>query len=163
MVRIRLSRIGAKKRPFYRVVVTDSTRARGGRSKEVIGTYDPLTDLPVRLDSERALYWLSVGAQPTDTVKYLLEEQGIWAAFMKAKGKEYTPKPKSEPVATPVAAPAPQPEPAVEEVVAQSAPEESVAESTGDEPSPETSAEAEPQVAEAAAAEPAAEEGEEQS
>lgn len=152
-----MSRIGAKKRPFYRVVVTDSKRARGGRSKEVIGTYDPLTEpATIRIVHERALHWLSVGAQPTDTAKYLLEEAGVWADFMKAKGKEYTPKPKSVPFATPAAGPAPEPEPVVEEVAAEVAPEEPVAEAHAEEPSPETPAEPEAQVAEATSDEPAA-------
>ena len=127
MVRIRLSRIGAKKRPFYRVVVTDSTRARGGRSKEVIGTYDPLTDpATIRIVEDRALYWLTVGAQPTDTARYLLEEAGVWADFMKAKGKDYQPKAKSEP-----AAPPGEPEPTPEEVAPEETPVETPVEPEG--------------------------------
>ena len=75
MVKIRLRRMGAKKAPFYRVVVADSRRARDGRFIEEIGTYDPLAEpARVEIDMERARYWLSNGAQPTDTVRALLKK-----------------------------------------------------------------------------------------
>ena len=75
MVRIRLRRAGAKKAPFYRVVVADSHFARDGRSIEEIGTYDPLTEpATIKIDMERAKYWISNGAQPTDTVRGLLKK-----------------------------------------------------------------------------------------
>ncbi len=71
--------MGAKKRPFYRMVVAPSVSSRGGRFVETLGTYDPLTDPPtVNVKTERALYWLGVGAQPTETAQRLLEQQGIW-------------------------------------------------------------------------------------
>ena len=74
MVKIRLRRMGAKKAPFYRVVVADSRKARDGRFIEEIGTYDPLTELAtINIDMERANYWISNGAQPTDTVRGLLK------------------------------------------------------------------------------------------
>jgi small subunit ribosomal protein S16 len=73
VVKIRLRRMGAKKRPSYRIVVAESTAPRDGKFIEIIGTYDPLTDpATVRLNEERARHWLSVGAQPTETVRNLL-------------------------------------------------------------------------------------------
>jgi small subunit ribosomal protein S16 len=82
MVKIRLMRRGATKRPFYRVVVSDSRSPRDGRNIENIGTYHPLADPSViEIDADRALYWLSVGAQPTEQVRNLLQKQGIWERF----------------------------------------------------------------------------------
>ena len=75
MVKIRLKRIGAKKAPFYRVVVAESKYARDGRFIEEIGTYNPLVDpVEIKIDVERANYWIKNGAQPTDTVKALLKK-----------------------------------------------------------------------------------------
>ena len=78
MVKIRLKRMGMKKMPFYRLVVTDSRNARDGRFIEEIGHYDPLRE-PVELivDAERAKYWLGTGAQPSDTVRGLLKKSGV--------------------------------------------------------------------------------------
>ena len=74
-VKIRLARHGAKKRPYYRVVVADSRYPRDGRFIEEIGTYDPLTEpATIKIDMERAKYWISNGAQPTDTVRGLLKK-----------------------------------------------------------------------------------------
>ncbi len=70
MVKIRLRRMGAKKNPFYRVVVADSLSPRDGKFIEEIGTYNPLMDpAEIKIDVERAQYWVKNGAQPTDTVK----------------------------------------------------------------------------------------------
>lgn len=81
-VKLRLRRMGRKKRPFYRVVAADSRAPRDGRVIEEIGLYNPLTDpATVEIQEERALYWLSVGAIPTDTVKNLLSRQGIILKF----------------------------------------------------------------------------------
>jgi small subunit ribosomal protein S16 len=78
MVRIRLRRTGKKKQPSYRVVAADIESPRDGRFIENIGFYDPLTDPPtVRIDAERALYWLSQGAQPSDAAARLLRQVGI--------------------------------------------------------------------------------------
>ena len=78
MVKIRLKRMGAKKTPFYRIVVADSRYPRDGRYIEQIGTYNPLTDpSTINVDNEKALKWLSQGAQPTDTVKELLKVSGV--------------------------------------------------------------------------------------
>ena len=75
MVKIRLRRMGAKKAPFYRVIVADSRSPRDGRFIEEIGTYDPLTDpATIEIDMERANYWIANGAQPTDTVRGLLKK-----------------------------------------------------------------------------------------
>jgi len=77
-VKIRLKRIGAKKKPFYRVVVADSRFPRDGRFIEEIGTYNPLVEPAiVKIDAERAQKWIKDGAQPTDTVKSLLKRSGI--------------------------------------------------------------------------------------
>ena len=73
MLMIRLARIGKKKHPFYRVVVTEKTRPRNGRFVEIVGTYDPQkSPAVVQLDAERVQYWLAKGAQPSDTVRSLL-------------------------------------------------------------------------------------------
>ena len=77
-VKIRLRRMGAKKAPFYRVVVADSRYPRDGRFIEEIGTYNPMTDpATINIDAEAAKKWLSIGAQPTDTVKGLLKKANI--------------------------------------------------------------------------------------
>lgn len=77
-VKIRLRRMGAKKTPFYRVVVADSRYPRDGRFIEEVGTYNPLTEpATVEVDAEKIKKWISNGAQPTDTVKRLLKNKGI--------------------------------------------------------------------------------------
>ena len=77
-VKIRLRRMGAKKSPYYRIVVADSRYPRDGRFIEEIGTYNPLTDpATVTVDAEAAKKWLANGAQPTDTVKDLFKKNGI--------------------------------------------------------------------------------------
>lgn len=77
-VKIRLKRIGAKKNPFYRVVVADARYPRDGRFIEELGTYNPLTNpAEVKIDGEKAAKWLKDGAQPTDTVKALLKKVGV--------------------------------------------------------------------------------------
>lgn len=78
MVKIRLRRIGAKKAPFYRVVVADSRSPRDGRFIEEIGTYNPLQNpAEIKIDAERAQQWIKNGAQPTDTVRMLLKKAEI--------------------------------------------------------------------------------------
>lgn len=77
-VRIRLRRMGAKKRPFYRIVVADSRSPRDGRIIEEIGYYNPIAEpVDIKVDAEKAKAWISTGAQPSDTVKDLLKKQGI--------------------------------------------------------------------------------------
>ncbi len=81
-VSIRLSRRGAKKVPFYRIVVADSKRARDGKFLELVGTYDPRKEpSEVKFNEEAVLKWLRTGAQPTETVKRFLKGQGIWQKF----------------------------------------------------------------------------------
>ena len=78
MVKIRLRRMGAKKAPFYRIVVADSRYPRDGRFIEEIGTYNPMTaDAEVKINSERAQQWIENGAQPTDTVRDILKKAGV--------------------------------------------------------------------------------------
>ena len=78
--RIRLARHGAKKRPFYRIVVADGERPRDGRFLEKVGTYDPKYDpAKVSIETERIQYWIDQGATPSDTVKSLLKKEGFFA------------------------------------------------------------------------------------
>ncbi len=78
MVKLRLKRMGAKKRPSYRIIATESSSPRDGRYIEQVGFYDPLTEpSTITLNEERVKYWLSVGAQPSDTVRGLLRKQGL--------------------------------------------------------------------------------------
>ena len=78
MVKIRLRRMGAKKAPFYRIVVADSRYPRDGRFSEEIGTYNPLKEpTELKVDAERAQQWIKDGAQPTDSVRTLLKKAGV--------------------------------------------------------------------------------------
>jgi small subunit ribosomal protein S16 len=98
-VRIRLRRMGAKKRPFYRVVVADQRSPRDGRFIENIGRYHPLEDPSlIEIDEERALHWLRVGAQPSNTVQVLMTKVGIWEKFA-------APKPEKKPARKPAKQP----------------------------------------------------------
>ena len=78
MVRIRLRRMGAKKKPFYRIVIADKRSPRDGRFIETIGTYDPLTEPEtIEIELDRAAHWLSVGAQPTEAVARILRQRNL--------------------------------------------------------------------------------------
>ena len=78
MVKIRKKRMGMKKEPFYRIVVTDSRNARDSRAIEEIGYYNPVSEpVELKIDEERAKYWLGVGAQPSDTCRGLLKKCGV--------------------------------------------------------------------------------------
>jgi len=78
LVKIRLTRLGSHKKPFYRVIVTDSTTRRDGPFIEILGTYDPLKEpSEIKLDLDRAKLWLQKGAQPTDTAKRLMQKAGL--------------------------------------------------------------------------------------
>jgi len=80
LVKLRLTRMGKKNRPFYRLVAIDARKQRDGRAIEYLGHYDPLKeDDPVTLNRERVIYWLDKGAQPTESVVKLLQRQGIHA------------------------------------------------------------------------------------
>ena len=82
MVKLRSQRFGTHKKPFYRIVATDSRNPRDGRFIEIIGTYNPLTEpATIKFDEEKVLAWLAKGAKPTDTVKSLLSKEGIIAKF----------------------------------------------------------------------------------
>ncbi|GKV64218.1 MULTISPECIES: 30S ribosomal protein S16 [Sporosarcina] len=85
-VKIRLKRMGAKKSPFYRIVVADARAPRDGRQIDQVGTYNPLTKpATVQINEELALKWLQDGAKPSDTVRNLFSEQGIMEKFHNAK------------------------------------------------------------------------------
>ena len=87
-VKLRLKRMGAKARPFYRIVATDSRSPRDGRFIETVGTYNPIDDSKVTLDEEKVMKWLNNGAQPTDTVRNILSDNGVWAKFKAGKVKK---------------------------------------------------------------------------
>jgi len=129
MVKIRLRRVGARKQPSYRIVVADARSPRDGRFIETIGVYNPRTEPEtVVIKEERALYWLSVGAQPTKPVIRLLKKQGTWARFERLKQGEpleallaeadeaaqalpaVSPKTRREPAERVAEEPAPEPE-----------------------------------------------------
>ena len=77
MVKMRLRRAGAKKQPFYRVIVADERSPRGGRFVDEIGYYNPLGNSEIKIDADKAKDWLAKGVQPTETVKALLKKAGI--------------------------------------------------------------------------------------
>ena len=98
MTKIRLARVGSRHQPHYRVVVTDSRSPRDGRFIEILGSHNPQTG-HVQLNNERAEYWLSVGAQPTNTTISLLTKAGVKHSFEVAK-KPFVAKPTEEEAAT---------------------------------------------------------------
>ena len=88
-VKIRLTRMGAKKRPSYRIVATDSRRPRDGQYLELIGTYNPITEpAEVKINKEVAMKWLNNGAIPSDTVRNLFSKAGIMKEFAESKTKK---------------------------------------------------------------------------
>ena len=88
MVKIRLTRMGDKKAPFYRIVVADERAPRDGRFIDIVGTYNPLTNpAEVKVDAEKVATWLKNGAQPTDTVKSILIQQGVIPAGKRPPAK----------------------------------------------------------------------------
>ena len=165
MVRIRLKRVGAKKHPFYRIIVVDQRAARDGAFIEQIGTYDPFPDPPeIKIDEEKVAKWMKNGAQPSDSVVSLFQTQGILpkvttVAAAPEAAKKATPKaaakaaPKAAATATAVADPP--------EEVAEETPAEEVAEATdevaAETPAAETPAEDAAEDASKAAHEDAAE------
>ena len=119
MLKIRLRRTGARKKPSYRIVVAESTAPRDGKYVEIIGTYDPLTDpATIKLDGDRAKHWLSVGAQPTERVVKLMAREGLVEAptYPGAAPKESDGEATAEaaPAAAPVATAAADAEPEAE-------------------------------------------------
>lgn len=88
-VKLRLKRMGAKKKPFYRIVAADSRTKRDGIVIEEVGYYNPITQpATVKVDEEKTLKWLSTGAQPTDTVRDILSKEGIMKKFHESKMKK---------------------------------------------------------------------------
>ena len=175
-VKIRLKRMGKIHAPFYRIVIADSRKKRDGRVIEEIGKYHP-TETPSLIDvnSDRAQYWLSVGAQPTEQVMAILKLTGDWGTFKGEKGAkntvqqpeakaEFSPDTKKKSVLKPKAKKEEKPaEPAADEApAADAAPAETPAEDTAapakDAPAEETPAEEAPAAEETPAEEPAAEE-----
>lgn len=166
MVKIRLMRMGAKKQPYFRVVVADSRSPRDGRFIENIGKYHPKNHPSlIEIDEERAIHWLTEGAQPSDPVKNLLVKTGIWDKFQGGAGTPVPPPPekdrksKKAAAADAAAAAAPPEEPPAKEAPAQEATAEAAPaveapaeEATSEAASEEAPAE-EAQTAEAAAGE----------
>jgi len=107
-VKIRLRRIGAKKHPFYRLVVADTRSPRDGKFIEILGTFDPMTD-PVKLtiDQEKIKAWLKKGARPSDTARALLIDQGLLPKESAKKRPTKPPKTAAAPATTPAPAAAP--------------------------------------------------------
>ena len=98
-VKIKLMRLGKIRQPYYRVVVADSRTRRNGRAIETIGKYHPKNEPSlIEIDSDRAQYWLGVGALPTESVQSLLEVTGDWQKFKGLPGSEGTLKPQAEKV-----------------------------------------------------------------
>jgi small subunit ribosomal protein S16 len=171
VVRIRLRRMGAKKRPFYRIVVADQRTSRNGRFIENVGTYDPNADPPiVKLEIERVQHWLSHGAQPSDTARGILKSQGLLGGLTPKVPKKKVEEPAPEPVAekpakkttakAPKAEAAPKPKAEVaEEPVAEAAAEPVV--ETAPEPAAEPAVEEVTEPVAEVAAEPVAEKTEE--
>ena len=88
MVKIRLTRLGDKKSPFYRVIVADSRTTRDGKAIDTLGTYDPLKDpAEIKIDAEKAKKWIANGALPTDTAKAILVKAGVLPKGKKAPAK----------------------------------------------------------------------------
>ena len=142
-VKIRLTRMGKKKQPSYRVVVVDSRKPRDGAYIEQIGRYDPRQEPSlVEIDNERALDWLQKGAQPTERAKKLLEISGAWTRYAVGRGDIHTvgsaAAPQPEPEPEPVAAAA-DPEPVAEEASAEEATDEETAEEAAEEAAEEKS------------------------
>jgi small subunit ribosomal protein S16 len=101
-VKLRLMRMGKKKQPTYRVVAADSRSPRDGRFIEIVGIYDPRPDpSAIRIDNDKAVGWLRKGAQPTDSVRKILEISGAWAEF--SGQSSAAPAPAAEPAAAPAA------------------------------------------------------------
>ena len=142
--KIRLTRLGKKKQPTYRVVVMDSRKPRDGKYIEQLGIYDPRQDPSViKIDNERALYWLNTGAQPTERAQKLLEISGAWTQFKVARGDIHTVGDDVE-------------EPAEAVAVVEEAAEETSVEEVSEEPTEDAAEEVDEEVTEEVVAEVAA-------
>lgn len=92
-VKLRLKRMGKKRQPFYRIVAADSRSPRDGRFIETVGTYNPVkNETEIKIDHEKAMYWLNNGAMPTDTVRSIFVKEGIMKEFADSKVKKTTKK-----------------------------------------------------------------------
>ena len=92
-VKLRLLRIGAKKRPYFRLVAADSRRARDGKFIEVLGQYHPISKPPLfEVNEERLYYWLKNGSEPSDTVVSLFKQTGLWSKWLKVRKGETPPE-----------------------------------------------------------------------
>jgi small subunit ribosomal protein S16 len=165
-VKLRLMRMGKKKQPTYRVVAADSRSPRDGRFIEIVGVYDPRPDpSAIRIDNDKAVDWLRKGAQPTESVRKLLEISGAWETF----SGEAPSRPAAEPTATPAT------KAAASKAAASKAPAKSAAKKAADATtevpaeaeaagSPEADADAEPEASadESAAADASADESTEE-
>ena len=116
-VKLRLMRMGKKKQPTYRVVAADSRSPRNGRFIEIVGVYDPRPDpSAIRIDNDKAVDWLRKGAQPTDSVRKLLEISGAWESYSGTPSTRTAPAPEPTPATGGASAPA---EPAAADVEAE--------------------------------------------
>ena len=107
-VKLRLMRMGKKKQPTYRVVAADSRSPRNGRFIEIVGVYDPRPDpSAIRIDNDKAVDWLRKGAQPTESVRKLLEISGAWETYRGTPSPRTAPAPKAAPAKAATAAKAP--------------------------------------------------------
>ncbi|MCK5439662.1 MAG: 30S ribosomal protein S16 [Gemmatimonadetes bacterium] len=114
-VRIRLRRMGTKKKPQYRVVVADSRSPRDGRFLDTIGTYNPRVDpAEINIDRDKALEWLESGAEPSDTARSLLSKVGVWQRFKTGEWPAEAPRPEPAPMPAPEVVVEPAPEVVVE-------------------------------------------------
>ena len=159
-VRIRLKRMGRTHRPFYRVCAMDGRSPRDGKAIERLGYYDPMVsekDARVKLNNERVAYWLSVGAQPTEKVKVLIDKYGPDGTHLEAQAEAFARVAASKPTAPPPEAlPSfDEPEAAEEAPSEEAVAEEAPAEETAAEEAPAEEAAAEEAPAEEAAAEEA--------
>ena len=126
-VKLRLMRMGKKKQPTYRVVAADSRSPRNGRFIEIVGIYDPRPDpSAIRIDNDKAVDWLRKGAQPTESVRKLLEISGAWESFSGTPSTRTAPAPKAAPAKAESPA-----EPAAAEVEAEA--DETAADASADE------------------------------
>lgn len=139
MLKIRLRRVGAKKQASYRIIIAESTAPRDGKSVETIGFYNPRTDPEtVQVQEERALHWLSMGAQPTESVARILRTHGTMGRFERLRGGESLNVVLGE-VAVPATTPAPvKAAPEAVEVVEEPQPEEVVVAASEDTEESET-------------------------
>lgn len=156
MVKIRLRRMGAKKRPFYRLVVADSRSPRDGRFIEQLGVYDPLTEpATVEIDAERVKEWMSKGAQPSDAARILLRQEGLIKSAAPAAARKPSTRTQEKTAAREKARAEKEAAAAAAAEAEAAAAAEAEASAVEEEPA---AAEDEPAAAEEAAAEPAAEE-----